>query len=62
MYANAIPLGKPWNKGKFIKGKLKMLKQMCIKLTDSELKHLYTLNTPREIENFICTIINNRWN
>lgn len=62
MYANAIPIGKPFDKGKCIEEKLKLLNQMCIIPTEREMEMLDTLNTPRQIENFIRSIINNRWN
>ena len=62
MYANAIPLGKPFDKGKCIEGKLKLLDDMQITLTEREMETLYTFSTPRQIENYIRDIINNRWN
>lgn len=62
MYANAIPSGNPFNKAKCIEGKLKLLDQMCITLTEREMKDLDALNTPRQIENYIRSVINNRWN
>lgn len=62
MYANAIPIGKPFNKGKCIEEKLKLLSHMSIVLTEREMEILNTLHTPRQIESFIRSIINNRWN
>ena len=62
MYANPIPVGKPFDKGKCIEGKLKMLKQMCITLTKREMETLDTMHTPRQIESYIRSVINNRWN
>lgn len=60
-YANAEPMGEPFNKANCIEGKLKMLSQMCITLTQSEMEILNTKNTPRQIESYIRDIINNRW-
>ena len=60
MYVNAIPIGKPFDKGKCLKGKLKLLDDMDIHLTKREMEILDTLNTPRQIEKFIRTIIHNR--
>ena len=60
--ANQIPIGKPFDKGKCIEEKLKILSHMCITPTKMEMQTLDTLNTPREIESYIRTIINNRWN
>lgn len=62
MYANAIPLGKPFDKGKCIEEKLKLFNDMDISLTKSEMEVLDSLNTPRQIEKFVKDIINNRWN
>lgn len=62
MYANPIPIGKPFDKGKYIEGKLKVLSDMCITLTEREMETLNTFSTPRQIETYIRTIINNRWN
>lgn len=62
MYANAIPSGGPFDKAKFIEGKLKILDQMCITLTEREMQNLNALDTPRQIENYIRSIINSRWN
>jgi hypothetical protein len=61
MYANPIPMGKPFDKGKYIEGKLKPLKDMSIALTKREMQTLDTLSTPREIDKYIGSIINNRW-
>ena len=61
MYANALPMGTPFNKQSFINDKIKMLGQMCITLTDEELANLYSCKTPRQIESYVRTIINNRW-
>lgn len=61
MYANAIPIGS-FDKGKFIEGKLKVLGDMCITLTERETELLHSFSTPRQIENFIRAIIINRWN
>lgn len=62
MYAIPVPIGEPFNKEKCIEEKLKMLSHMCITLTKNEAKHLDTLDNPRQIESYIRTIINNRWN
>ena len=62
MYANAIPLGKPFNKGKCIEGKLKLLSDMGITLTEREMETLDTMDTPRQIETYIRSIIKSRWN
>jgi hypothetical protein len=59
MYANAIPMGRPFNKVKCIEDKLKMLSQICITLTATEMAKLNTLNTPRQIEAYIRDIIDN---
>jgi hypothetical protein len=61
MYAHAIPMGRPFNKAKCIEDKLKMLSQMCITLTTTEMEKLNTLNSPRQIEAYIRNIIDNRW-
>lgn len=62
MYANPIPIGKPFDKGKCIEGKLKLLNDMGITLSQTEMKTLDTMHTPRQIETYIRSIINNRWN
>ena len=58
--ANAI--GKPFDKGKFIKGKLKLLSDMDITLSERETELIYKFNGPRQIENFIRAVIISRWN
>jgi hypothetical protein len=62
MYANAVPIGKPFDKAKCVEEKLKLLSDMCITLSQREMDALNALNTPRQIENFIRSIISNRWN
>lgn len=62
MYANALPIGKPFDKAKCIEGKLKLLSDMNITLTKMEMEALNTLKSPRQIETFIRSIIKNRWN
>lgn len=58
--ANAI--GKPFDKGKFIEGKLKVLSDMNIALSEREMEMLHSFSTPRQIENFIRAVIISRWN
>lgn len=60
MYANPLPMGKPFDKGKCVEGKLKLLDDMCIHLTKREMEILNGLKSPREIENFVRDIIRNR--
>ena len=60
-YAKFVQVGH-FDKGKYIEGKLKVLSDMCITLTEREMQTLNTLDTPRQIENYIRKIINNRWN
>lgn len=62
MYANAIPIGGSFNKAKCIESKLKLLRQMCITLTEREMETINSMNTPRQIEAYVRSIINNRWN
>lgn len=62
MYANPIPIGKPFDKGKYIEGKMKVLSDMCITPTEREIKAIYECDTPRQIESTIRTIIHSRWN
>lgn len=62
MCVNAIPIGKPFDKGRFIEGKLKVLSDMCITPTEREMDALYKCDTPRQIEDAVRTIISNRWN
>lgn len=45
---------------KFREGKLKLLKDFDITLTESEMETFDTLTSPRQIEKFIREIINNR--
>lgn len=45
---------------KFREGKLKMLKDFGITLTEREEKYFNTLTTPRQIEKFVRIIISNR--
>jgi hypothetical protein len=45
----------------FREGKLKLLKDMEIELTESERETFNTLTSPRQIEKFIREIVNNRW-
>ena len=47
---------------KYLRAKLKILKDFLITPTESEIKHLQSLKTQSEIDNAILTIINNRWN
>ena len=61
MYANAIPIGKPFDRGEFIEGKLKLLQDFHITITEREMEIFNTLNTPREIEKFVRDIIISRW-
>lgn len=44
----------------FRKGKLKLLKDFKITLTESEMETFNTLTSPRQIEKFIRDIIRNR--
>ncbi len=60
-YAKYIQVGS-FDKGKFIEGKLKLLDDMCITLTEREMEMLNAFATPRQIENFIRAIIISRWN
>lgn len=60
MYVHAVPIGKPFDKVKCVEGKLKLLSDMHITLTGSEMQTLDSLNTPRQIEKFIREIIHNR--
>ena len=60
-YAKFIPTG-CFDKGKFIEGKLKILSDMDITLTEREMEMLYAFNAPRQIENFIRAVIISRWN
>jgi hypothetical protein len=62
VYSKAIPIGKQFDKAKCIEGKLKLLSDIGISLTKREMETLDTLNTPRQIEKYIRSIINNRWN
>lgn len=61
MYANAIPLGQPFDKGKCIEEKLQLLADMGITLTKREMETLDTFSTPRQIETYIRSIIKSRW-
>ena len=45
----------------FREGKLKLLSDFCITLTEREMIDFKALNSPREIEKFVRDIINNRW-
>ena len=56
------PIGKPFDKGKFIEGKLKLLSDMDIVLTEREMEMIHSFSTPRQIENFIRAVIISRWN
>lgn len=55
-YTKAILIS-PFDKGKYIEGKLKILRQMDITLNQSEMETVNAFNTPRQIENFIRQII-----
>lgn len=46
----------------FREEKLELLKDFCITLTEREMIDFQALNSPREIERFVRTIIDNRWN
>ena len=46
---------------KFREGKLELLSDFCITLTEREMIDFNALKTPREIEKFVRDIINNRW-
>lgn len=61
-YGKADLIGNPFDKGKFIEGKLKVLSDMRITLTEREMEMLYSFNTPRQIENFVRAVIISRWN
>ncbi len=50
----------PFKANEFREGKLKLLKDFEITLTESEMETFNSLNTPRQIEKFIREIINNR--
>lgn len=45
---------------KFREGKLELLKDFDINLTESEMETFNTITSPRQIEKFIREIINNR--
>lgn len=60
-YAKYIQQGKPFDKGKFIEGKLKILADMDISLTEREMEMLHSFSSPRQIESFIRAVIMNRW-
>lgn len=60
-YAKFIQVGL-FDKGKFIEGKLKVLSDMDITLSETEMNTLYECETPRQIENCVRKIVNNRWN
>lgn len=47
---------------KFREGKLKLLEDFDITLTERERETFNTLTSPRQIEKFIREIVNNRWN
>ena len=61
-YAKFIQNGDPFDKGKFIEGKLKVLSDMDIAPSQTEMDALYECETPRQIENCVRKIISNRWN
>lgn len=46
----------------FREGKLELLKDFEITLTESEMETFNSLTSPRQIEKFIREIISNRWN
>jgi hypothetical protein len=53
--------GSLYKANEFREGKLKLLKDMEIELTESERETFNTLTSPRQIEKFIREIVNNRW-
>ena len=59
-YAKFVQVG-CFDKGKFIEGKLKVLSDMDITLTEREMEALYKCDSPRQIENTVRTIIHSRW-
>ena len=50
----------PYKANEFREGKLKLLEDFEITLTESEMETFNTLTFPRQIEKFIREIINNR--
>ena len=61
VYAYVLGAACPaYNADKFRQGKLKLLKDFDITLTESERETFDTLQLPREIENFVRDIIKNR--
>lgn len=50
----------PFKANEFREGKLKLLKDFDIALTESEMETFNTLTSPRQIEKFVRDIINNR--
>lgn len=63
IYQNAIGAQCPLYKAnEFREGKLKLLEDFEITLTESEMETFNTLTSPRQIEKFIRKIINSRWN
>lgn len=58
-YAKYIQNGY-FDKGKFIEGKLKILKDMKIALTEREMEMLYSFSSPRQIEGFIRAVFISR--
>ena len=57
----ANPIGKPFDKCKFIQEKLKLLSDMDITLTKREREMLCSFNTPRKMEVFVNLVITSRW-
>jgi hypothetical protein len=55
------PIGKPFDKGKFIEEKLELLSDMDIVLTEREMEMLCSFNTPRKMEVFVNLVITSRW-
>ena len=60
-YAKYIQNGY-FDKEKFIEGKLKVLKDMEITLTERETQMMYSFSSPRQIEGFIRAVFMSRSN
>jgi hypothetical protein len=48
---------------KYVDAKVRILKRdFCIRPTEEEIEHLYTLKTQTAIDNAVLSIINHHWN
>lgn len=48
---------------KYVEAKVRILKRdFCIRPTEEEIEHLYTLKTQTAIDNAVLSIINHHWN